>query len=97
MTFEARYNLGDKFLVNGGFYLIGPRYYKDINISDVIPDVTTGKLPTTFDANLGVEYRYTTLLSFWVKINNLAAQRYYLYNQYPSFRFRFMAGFSYTL
>ena len=42
-------------------------------------------LPLTIDANLGIEYRYSKLLSFWARFNNLAAQNYYLYHNYPSY------------
>jgi len=67
------------------------RYYEDFS------QLTELSLPMTIDANLGAEYRFSNLLSFWLKINNLAAQRYYLYHQYPALRFRAMLGFSYTL
>ncbi len=89
---EARYNMGDKILTEASLYVIGPRYYDALD-----PYNVAGKLPATIDLNAGVEYRYTKLLSFWVKVNNMLAQRYYVYNQYPSFRFRIMAGFIYTL
>ena len=45
----------------------------------------------------GIEYRYSKLLSFWVSFNNLAAQKYYLYHNYPSYRFRAMLGLTYAL
>ena len=89
--------MSEKFLIDAGINVIGPRYYQDMILDPVMPVVNAEKLPTTFDVNLGVEYRYTKLLSFWVKVNNMVAQRYYLYNQYPSYRFRFMLGFSYAL
>jgi hypothetical protein len=91
ISLQARYNMGDKILVNAGIYTIGKRYYEDFD------SATEAQLPLTVDANLGIEYRYSKLLSFWLQINNLAAQRYYLYHQYPSYRFRAMLGFSYTL
>jgi len=94
---QARYNLREKFIIDAGLGVIGPRYAKDIDISGAIPVIVNEKLPMTPDINLGVEYRYTKLLSFWIRIDNLAAQRYYLYHQYPSYRFRFMAGFGYVL
>ncbi|MBN2699381.1 MAG: hypothetical protein JXR52_11205 [Bacteroidales bacterium] len=97
IVLQGRYNMKDKFFIDAGVGVIGPRYARDIDISGVVPVAENKKLPLTADVNLGVEYRYTKLLSFWVRINNLAAQRYYLYNQYPSYRFRFMAGFSYAL
>ena len=92
ISLQARYNMGDKILVDLGIYTIGSRYYKIVNPTD-----TDGTLPWILDANLGVEYRYTKLLSFWLRINNVAAQQYYLYNQYPAYRFRAMLGFTYAL
>ena len=74
-----------------GVSAIGARFYEDFDPS---LDET---LPLTIDANLGIEYRYSTLLSFWARFNNLAAQKYYLYHNYPSFRFRAMLGFKYAL
>ena len=91
ITLQARYNMGDKIILNAGIYTIGSRYYENYNLS---LDAT---LPLTFDLNLGMEYRYSKLLSFWVRFNNMAAQSYYLYNQYPSYKFRAMLGFSYAL
>ncbi|MBE9519338.1 MAG: hypothetical protein IMY68_12235 [Bacteroidetes bacterium] len=91
ITLQARYNMGDKIILNAGIYTIGSRYYENYNLS---LDAT---LPLTFDLNLGLEYRYSKLLSFWVRFNNMAAQSYYLYNQYPSYKFRAMLGFSYAL
>ena len=99
ISLQARYNMGDKILVNMGVYTIGKRYYEDFNwdfVNDVPVDLEES-LPLTVDANLGVEYRYTKLLSFWARINNLAAQKYFLYHQYPAYKFRVMLGFSYML
>jgi len=91
IRFQARYNMGDKILVDAGIYAIGARYYENFD------PLTEETLPLTIDANLGLEYRYSKLLSFWARFNNLAAQRYYLYNNYPSYRFRVMLGFTYAL
>lgn len=91
-SLQARYNLGDKILADAGLFVIGPRYY---------PSVVQGgdpqKLNATVDLNLGVEYRYTKLLSFWARFNNMTAQPYYIWNNYPSHRFRVMLGFTYGL
>jgi len=91
-SLQARYNLGDKILADAGLFVIGPRYYPSLSETG-----DPGKLPTTIDLNLGVEYRYTRLLSFWAKFNNITAQPYYLWNNYPSYRFRVMLGFTYGL
>lgn len=91
ISLQARYNMGDKIILNAGMYTIGSRYYQDYNFA------LEETLPLTFDLNLGMEYRYSKLLSFWVRFNNMTAQSYYLYNQYPSYKFRVMLGFSYAL
>lgn len=91
LSLQARYNMSDKILINMGVYTIGSRYYENFSSSS---DAT---LPLTVDGNLGIEYRYTKLLSFWVRFNNVAAQRYFIYAQYPSYRFRAMIGLTYAL
>lgn len=91
ISLQTRYNMGDKILVDAGIYAIGARYYENFN------PVMEETLPLAIDANLGIEYRYSTLLSFWARINNLAAQKYYLYNNYPSYKLRMMLGLTYAL
>ena len=91
LSLLARYNMSDKILINVGISAIGSRYYENFN------PTLEETLPLTIDANLGLEYRYSKLLSFWARFNNLAAQKYYLYNNYPSYRFRAMLGLTYAL
>ena len=47
------------------------------------------------DANLGAEYRYSKMLSFFVNINNIANTRYYRWEKYPNQRFNLMAGLTF--
>ncbi len=91
ISLQARYNMSDKILINMGIYTVGKRYYEDFT------DLAEETLPLMVDGNLGIEYRYSKLLSFWVRFNNVAAQKYYLYAQYPSYRFRAMLGLTYAL
>lgn len=92
LSLQARYNIADKIFADAGLFVVGPRYY---------PTLTEGgaaeKLNTALDMNLGLEYRYTKLLSFWAKFNNITAQPYYMWHNYPSHRFRVMLGFTYGL
>jgi len=53
--------------------------------------------PVHFNLNLSAEYRYSKILSFWTKINNISYNRYYEWAYYPSMRFLFMFGFTYSL
>ncbi len=91
ISLQMRYNMGDKIILDAGIFTIGSRYYENFDLA------LEETLPLTFDLNLGLEYRYSKLLSFWARFNNMAAQSYYLYHQYPSYRFRVMLGFSYAL
>ena len=50
-----------------------------------------------FNMNLTAEYRYSKILSFWTKFNNISGNRYYEWAYYPSQRFLCMFGFTYSL
>lgn len=49
-------------------------------------------LGTIVDLNLGVEYRYNTRVSAFLQLNNLAAQRYNRWYNYPVQPFQVMGG-----
>jgi hypothetical protein len=89
-SIAADYNLRDKILVGTDVFYTGKRYAPGTggNINE---------LKGYLDANLSIEYRYTKPLSFFLRINNLTASRYEIWNQYPAQRFQFLAGFSYAL
>jgi hypothetical protein len=99
---EARlnlnYNLRDKIIASAGFISSGSRKLLASRINDFPPATdfifTT---PVHFGMNLGVEYRYTKILSFWFRMNNISARPYYEWAYYPSQRFMGMLGFTYSL
>jgi len=74
-----------------GLTLTGARYAR------VRADENTVKLPFNPNLNLGVEYRYTPALSFWIRANNISYNRYYEWNYYPAMNYLLLAGFSYSL
>lgn len=90
MAFTTRYNFKDKIFVSFDLINKGKRYAKDIN-----NDGTPISLDPIWDLNLGVEYKYSDVLSAFVDFHNLLAKRYYIWNQYPSQKFNVMVGFSY--
>jgi hypothetical protein len=53
--------------------------------------------PAYLNINLSAEYRYTKILSFWLKFNNISFNRYYEWAFYPSQRFLCLVGFTYSL
>jgi hypothetical protein len=86
-VFAARYNLQNKIILNGEIIGIGTRYVKPaaLNASPI-------KLNSTTDINIGLEYRYTKVLSGYLKLNNLFSSQYYKWHLYPTQQFNLMLG-----
>ena len=93
-----KYNLRNKILANADLYGLSNRFveFGPMPYSGAT-DPEVKELPVFFALNLGVEYRYTRILSFWTRLNNLSFNRYSDLKFYPSQRFLFMAGFTYSL
>ena len=92
VTFSTLYNMRNKILVNFDILGLGKRYAKDYN-----PLQRNKSIAGVVDFNLGLEYRYTKILSAWIHFNNFTAAKNYDWNQYPSQRFNVMVGFTYAL
>lgn len=95
---RGSYNLFDKFLINldmtyeGGrkSLMYGPG--KELMEED---GQYINKLGFIADLNLGVEYRYNKRISAFVQFNNLAAQRYQRWYNYPVMGFQVMGGLTF--
>jgi hypothetical protein len=95
-----RYNLRDKIIAGAGLNAIGKRtaFITPMTLLGPPPSpVDDVELPMYINMNLSAEYRYTKILSFWVRMSNMSFNRHYEWAYYPSQRFMFMAGFSYSL
>ncbi len=92
LVFQARYNLKKKIYANFNMNLIGTRYAKPY---DTLQNPV--RLDPVFDVNLGLEYRYSKILSLFAEMYNLTASKYYLWNQYPSRKLNIIIGFTYKL
>jgi opacity protein-like surface antigen len=94
----VKYNLRDKIIAGAEFTGIGKR---DISVMDLNPFNSPAtdyiNMPAHFNLNLSAEYRYSKILSFWTKVNNIAYNRNYEWAYYPSQRFLVMLGFTYSL
>ena len=88
----ASYNLEEKIIARADIFAIGEAYAREYDASGSPVAV---KLRSVADLNLELEYRYTKKLSVYLKLNNLTAQRYYRWNQYPTMRFSFLGGLTY--
>jgi len=87
-----KYNLRDKIIAGVEMSAMGKRRM-----------LVTGDTSLWFEArsyfnlNLTAEYRYSKIISFWAKFNNISTRRYYEWAYYPSQRFLCMLGFTYSL
>ncbi len=88
----TNYNIQDKIVIQANAFLINGIVARDVESGKIV----SKSLNSIFDFNLGLEYRYTKNLGAFLNINNIASTRNYLYYRYPSQRFNFMLGISYS-
>jgi hypothetical protein len=91
-SMAIHYNLRDKIIAQADIHAISKRF-----AGMGADPYSLAEIPMNVSFSLGLEYRYTKILSFWTRLNNIALNRYYEWNYYPSQRFLFMAGFTYNL
>lgn len=100
----VKYNLRDKIIAGIELTGVGKRNMvvngKNLNITTILPlDEMPGifEMPEHFNLNMNAEYRYSRILSFWTSFNNISYNKYNEWVYYPSQRFLFMLGFTYSL
>lgn len=93
------YNLRNKIIAGTDITALGSRKLMINQSPTGWMTLTPSIIEKPVHLNLGfsAEYRYTKILSFWFKINNISWDRYYEWAYYPSQMFNFMLGFSYSL
>lgn len=91
-SLNIRYKLADKFIIQTKVFALGTRMAREYDNGVV----TSLELKPILDVNLGVEYRYSKLLSAFMTFNNISASRYMRWNNYPSYSFNFLGGITYT-
>ena len=92
LTAGLSYNLRDKILIDLDAFYVGKRYAKSYDFG--VPSVS---LDGFMDLNFKIEYRYTRILSAYLRLNNILCRRYEIWNQYPGQIFFIQAGFTYSL
>lgn len=92
IVLSGNYNVWDKILLNASVYVSG-KY--DVRFQQSL-GYTSQKVDGYMDVNLGVEYKYSKILSFFLNANNLGFSRYYRWYNYPSERFNVLGGLSYS-
>lgn len=83
---SAKVNYHDKWL----FYLEG-------SLMGEVEGCMGDTLPMRYGIAAEVEYRHNRALSFFLRMDNLAFQRYWYWSNYPSQRGLFIAGLTYTI
>jgi hypothetical protein len=99
-TLGLKYNLRDKIIADLEVNALGMRRELVTTTfvnSDIISTTQKIDIPWNLNFSLGAEYRYTKVLSFWLKFNNMTFSRYFEWAYYPSLRFMCMVGFTYSL
>ncbi|MBX3164169.1 MAG: TonB-dependent receptor [Bacteroidetes bacterium] len=96
LTLSGIYNLHSKFIVRADFFVMGKQWALTQVQQDTVTVLKPTQLKSWIDLNLEGEYRYSKMLSFFVRFNNIAAQRYYRWNMYPNQRFNFMIGLTFV-
>lgn len=104
--FGLKYNLRDKIITGVEITAQGKRYLIVngdylVPVPQTVPPAVdpriTIEMPAHFNLNLSAEYRYSKILSFWTKLNNISNNHYYEWTYYPTHGFMFMFGFTYSL
>lgn len=99
VTLSGNYNLQDKIVIKADLFYLDNQFSKTF-VSDTLSvtgkSIAAKQLKGIFDANIGVEYRYTKKLGFFLNMSNIANYRYYRWSNYPTQRFSLMGGLSYS-
>lgn len=96
ITFSGNYNLKSKIIIKADVYVIGEQWALQKDIVNSAAVYTPKRLKGVSDINLGIEYRYTKLLSAFVNFNNIGSFRYYRWDKYPTQKFNAMIGLTFV-
>lgn len=79
LKLNTTYNIGDKILLSADIFTIGKRYsylaYSEQQSAEL--------LKAFVDASVGIDYRWKKQISAFLKVNNLANQRYQMWGRLP--------------
>jgi outer membrane cobalamin receptor len=98
---KGTYNLGDKIILGLDVFYVGTRYarvsqFDKFSGTGVDFKIAERKLNGFIDASINAEYRYTKKLAAFIRLNNLAAQQYQIWNNYPSQRINGLLGVNFS-
>ncbi|MCB0401055.1 MAG: TonB-dependent receptor [Flavobacteriales bacterium] len=100
VSLSGIYDLSDKIVVRTDLFYFGKQYaqsFETIVSSNVVTTTEFAEeLKGVFDANIGLEYRYTKKLSAFINFNNIASQSYERWQDYPTQKFQVLGGLTYS-
>jgi hypothetical protein len=94
VALKTAYNLRDKIVVSASVFGRGKSYSR-LETEPFI-GFSAEKIKGFIDANLGIEYHYSKILSVYLNMNNLSFSKYDLWYNYPSEGFNVLGGISYS-
>ena len=93
---NGHYNISDKIYLKADVTYNSDMTGIQYTATDSTVSSTKINLKGWLDFSLGIDYRYSKVLSVWVQLNNVAFAQYYRWYEYPSYRFLGLAGFTYS-
>lgn len=98
VSLQADYSLQEKIIVKTAFFTRSKMFARDFEVNSQSGDIETiaVELDPVFDLNFGFEYRYSKVLSGFLNLNNVLGQRHEYWYNYPSYRFNFLFGVTYS-
>lgn len=96
LTASAIYNLQSKIILRADLFFMGKQWALTQEEEAGATVLKPKQINGWADLNLEAEYRYSKMLSFFARFNNIANQRYYRWERYPSQRFNFMLGLTFV-
>lgn len=94
------YDLGNKIIVRADLFYIGEQqaqqFVTTTTNNTFIVTEQAQSLAGVFDANIGLEYRYTKRLSAFINFNNIGSVKYQRWQDYPTQRFGVLGGLTYA-
>ena len=97
---SADYSLQEKILIKADLFTFNKMYARTFETKTSGTTTTVTEVPVEIggkvDLNLGVEYRYSKVLSGFINFNNILGQRYFNWYNYPSYKFNVLLGVTYS-
>lgn len=93
-TVSFKYNMQDKIILTANAFARNSIFARSFNELGLVERKEIHGFHV--DANLGIEYRYTNILSVFLNLNNIQNQPLQRWYNYPSQRFNVLGGITYS-